>query len=45
MTTKVDGKGTGIGLYMSIQIAEKLGGTLSVKNVEDGAMFSLEVPL
>ncbi len=45
VTTKVDGKGTGIGLYMSTQIAEKLGGTLSVKNVEDGAMFSLEVPL
>jgi C4-dicarboxylate-specific signal transduction histidine kinase len=45
VTTKVDGKGTGIGLYMSTQIAEKLGGTLSVKNVEGGAMFSLEVPL
>ncbi|SFV51363.1 TWO-COMPONENT HYBRID PROTEIN [hydrothermal vent metagenome] len=43
VTTKTDGKGTGIGLYMSTQIAEKLGGTLSVKNVEDGAMFSLEI--
>jgi len=45
VTTKEDGKGTGIGLYMSTQIANKLGGALSVKNVENGASFSLKIPL
>lgn len=45
VTTKVDGKGTGIGLYMSTQIAEKLGGKLSVKNVNKGACFLLQIPL
>ncbi|MEA2073584.1 MAG: HAMP domain-containing sensor histidine kinase, partial [Campylobacterota bacterium] len=45
VTTKADGKGTGIGLYMSTQIAEKLGGVLSVKNVENGASFSLKIPI
>lgn len=45
VTTKKEGKGTGIGLYMSTQIAEKLGGVLSVVNVENGAKFSLRVPL
>lgn len=43
ITTKADDKGTGIGLYMSTQIAQKLGGTLSVKNVQNGALFSLKV--
>jgi len=45
VTTKKDGKGTGIGLYMSTQIAHKLGATLSVKNVDNGAAFTLKVPL
>lgn len=45
VTTKKDGKGTGIGLYMSTQIAEKLGGKLSVKNVNNGACFLLQIPL
>ena len=44
-TTKEEGKGTGIGLYMSSQIAQKLGGTLSVKNVDNGACFCLDIPL
>lgn len=44
-TTKVEGKGTGIGLYMSTQIAQKLGGKLSVKNTDNGASFSLKIPL
>jgi len=44
VTTKTQGKGTGIGLYMSMQIAQKLGGLLSVKNINNGACFSLKVP-
>lgn len=44
VTTKTDGKGTGIGLYMSTQIAHKLGGKLSVNNVKNGALFTLEIP-
>ncbi|WP_428739007.1 sensor histidine kinase [Sulfurimonas sp.] len=44
ITTKPEGKGTGIGLYMSTQIAQKLGGILSVKNTHNGAMFELKVP-
>jgi len=45
VTTKKEGQGTGIGLYMSTQIAEKLGGVLSVVNIENGAKFSLIIPL
>jgi signal transduction histidine kinase len=44
ITTKPEGKGTGIGLYMSTQIAQKLGGILSVKNNEQGAIFELKLP-
>jgi len=44
-TTKTEGKGTGIGLYMSTQIAEKLGGKLDVKNIKNGTEFSLTIPL
>lgn len=43
-TTKGLEKGTGIGLYMSTQIAQKLHGALSVSNTENGALFRLEVP-
>jgi len=45
VTTKKEGKGTGIGLYMSTQIAEKLGGKLSVENIDSGASFSLKIHL
>ncbi len=45
VTTKKDSKGTGIGLYMSMQIAQKLGGLLSVKNIKNGALFKLKIPL
>lgn len=38
-TTKEDGKGTGIGLYMSMQIAEKYHGILSAENIENGVKF------
>lgn len=44
VTTKEVGKGTGIGLYMSHQIAQKLNGTLSVKNIDNGACFCLKIP-
>ena len=41
VTTKADGKGTGIGLYMSSQIVEKHGGAISVKNANEGALFTI----
>ena len=40
-TSKEESKGTGIGLYMSTQIATKHNATLSVKNVNGGACFIL----
>ena len=43
-TTKDLGKGTGVGLFISKNIIENnLGGRLSVRNVEDGAEFRIEV--
>ncbi|WP_345989158.1 HAMP domain-containing sensor histidine kinase [Sulfurimonas sp. HSL1-2] len=44
-TTKRDDKGTGIGLYMSTQIAQKMQGSLTVENTGRGALFRLELPL
>ena len=41
VTTKEPGKGTGIGLYMSIQIVEKMNGTITVANAEEGACFTI----
>ncbi len=38
-TTKAEGKGTGIGLFMSMQIAEKFKAKLSVVNKSGGACF------
>jgi len=43
VTTKEEGKGTGIGLYMSTQIAQKNHGELTVKNVDGGAQFTLNI--
>ncbi len=43
-TTKAEGKGSGIGLYMSRTIIEKhMGGRLTVSNVGGGAEFRVEV--
>ena len=43
-TTKPLGKGTGVGLFMSNTIIEKsMGGRLSVRNVDGGAEFRIEV--
>ncbi len=40
VTTKAEGKGTGIGLYMSAQIAEKMEASLEVRNKAHGACFT-----
>ncbi len=45
VTTKAEGKGTGIGLYMSAQIAEKMDATLSVVNTSEGACFTFTAPM
>ncbi|QSZ42037.1 HAMP domain-containing protein [Sulfurimonas aquatica] len=43
-TTKDEGKGTGIGLYMSKTIIENnMHGTLKVKNNKNGAIFSIQI--
>ena len=43
-TTKALGKGTGVGLFMSNAIIEKsMGGRLTVRNVEGGVEFRIEV--
>jgi C4-dicarboxylate-specific signal transduction histidine kinase len=45
-TTKEEGKGTGIGLYMSKTIVENnMSGRLSVANKEKGAVFTVKIPL
>jgi len=42
VTTKAEGKGTGIGLFMSMQIAHKQGADLSVVNRGNGACFIVD---
>jgi len=43
ITTKEDGKGTGIGLYMSSQIVKKHNGNISVQNSDLGAIFRITI--
>lgn len=45
ITTKEEGKGTGIGLYMSSQIIQKHSGTIDVKNANSGALFTINIKL
>lgn len=43
-TTKYKSLGTGIGLYMAKMIIENtMGGSLSVRNIDDGAEFRIEI--
>ena len=44
VTSKQDGKGTGIGLYMSKQILDKISAKIYVENVKDGALFTIKIP-
>ncbi|WP_457749842.1 response regulator [Sulfurimonas sp.] len=45
-STKENKNGTGLGLYMSkIIVQDHCGGTLKVQNSNNGAMFSIEIPL
>lgn len=44
-TTKAEGVGSGVGLYMSGAIIQsKMGGTINVSNTENGAMFTISIP-
>ena len=43
-TTKKEGKGTGIGLYMTKKIINKLKGEISAYNEKDGLCFKIEIP-
>jgi PAS domain S-box-containing protein len=45
-TTKEQGKGVGLGLYMSkLIVEEQLGGKLKVENSDEGARFSITLPM
>jgi two-component system NtrC family sensor kinase len=45
-TTKEPGKGTGLGLYISYDIVQKLGGTIKVENRKGGgAVFTIVLPV
>ncbi len=42
-TTKEEGKGTGIGLYMTKQIIDKNNATIKVENIDNGACFIITI--
>ena len=45
-TTKEPGKGTGLGLYITYDIVQKLGGTVKVENRKGGgAVFTIVLPV
>lgn len=41
-TTKEEGKGTGIGLYLTKQILDKLNANIEVYNIDDGVCFHIK---
>lgn len=43
ISTKEAGKGTGIGLYLSKTIIEKMDGSLTARNIPEGAEFRIEI--
>jgi len=44
VSTKKKKGGTGVGLYLSKQIAHKLHGHISVENIQDGCKFTIQLP-
>jgi len=44
-TTKAMGKGTGLGLSVSYGIIREMDGTIFVENTENGALFTIKIPL
>lgn len=44
-TTKEQGKGTGMGLYMSKEILEHMQGKITCKNINSGVMFEIVMPI
>jgi len=45
-TTKSTGKGTGLGLWISYSIIEKMGGNLALQSKEgQGATFTITLPI
>ncbi len=42
-TTKEEGKGTGIGLYMTKQVLERINAEINVENKNDGACFTIKL--
>ncbi|MCD8493465.1 MAG: ATP-binding protein [Geovibrio sp.] len=44
-TTKEQGKGSGVGLYMCRTVIEtNMSGKISARNEEDGAVFTITLP-
>jgi two-component system NtrC family sensor kinase len=45
-TTKTSGKGTGLGLWISYSIVEKMGGTITLNSrVGGGSVFTVKIPV
>jgi two-component system NtrC family sensor kinase len=45
-TTKASGKGTGLGLWVSYSIVEKMGGTITVNSkAGGGSLFTVKIPI
>jgi len=42
-TTKEEGKGTGMGLYMTKKIIERMNGTIEIENIKGGAKFIIKI--